>query len=127
MTTTLRKAARMMAVVTLLTTQAAASERQEPQIDAQRARGELTGQVAARDTDVWRMWLPAGRHRVVVIGNGNTDLDLYVDAAPGRRLAVDDGETDRCVGEFHLRRAGYVEIRIRNLGRVYNEYRMFVR
>lgn len=64
---------------------------------------------------------------MTVVGDGDTDLDLYVDSAGGRRLAVDDEQTDYCVGEFYMRRSGYIEIRIRNLGRVYNEYRIIVR
>lgn len=100
---------------------------QDGRYDQQRAPGNLTGQVGARDTDIWRVWVPAGRHSVIVIGDGDTDLDLYVDNASGHRLAVDDDETDYCVGEFYMRRGGYIEIRIRNLGRVYNEYQMIVR
>ena len=133
--TTLTKMAMGVLTMALLTALPAAAQGRRATVDqledgrlgAQRARGELTGQVAAHDTDTWRMWLSAGRHQVVVRGDGDTDLDLYVDGASGRRLAVDDDETDDCVGEFYLRRAGYVEIRIRNLGRVYNEYQMNVR
>ena len=102
-------------------------QNQENQVETQRSRNRLTGQVAARDTDAWHMWLEAGRHEVVVEGDGRTDLDLYIDGASGRRLAMDDDETDQCSATFYLRRSGYVEIRIRNLGRTYNEYWLRVR
>lgn len=89
--------------------------------------GRAVRRVRAYQTDHVRVWLSAGRHEVRVRGDGDTDLDLYVRDHSGRTLAVDEGVTDYCRGSFFLRRGGYVEIRVRNLGRVYNQYELVVR
>ncbi len=90
------------------------------------AQGARVSRVATFQADSWSVWVSAGWHRVVVDGDGDTDLDLYVTDTAGNRLAVDDDETDYCVGRFYMRSAGYIQIRIRNLGDVYNEYQISV-
>ena len=90
------------------------------------AQSGTVSRVRGYQTDTWSVWVSAGWHRVVVDGDGDTDLDLYVLDAAGRRLATDDDATDYCVGSFYMPRTGYIEIRIRNLGSVYNEYEITV-
>jgi hypothetical protein len=82
-------------------------------------------QVQAYDTDVWRVWVPGNRDvRVTVRGDGDTDLDLFVyDAGSGRLLGMDNDYTDYCVTTFRSPRGGrWLEIHVRNLGGVWNEY-----
>ena len=78
--------------------------------------------VRANDTDTWRVWVPAGSHRVVVRGDGDTDLDCFVYDRFGTSLGRDIDYTDFCVVDFYQPASGYITIRIRNLGSVYNEY-----
>jgi hypothetical protein len=94
---------------------------------ALRASDSTVSRVRAYQMDSWRIWVSAGWHRVTVDGDGDTDLDLYVRAADGHLLDSDDDETDFCVTSFFMARGGYIEIYVRNLGRVSNEYELTVR
>jgi hypothetical protein len=78
--------------------------------------------VEAFDTDTWTLWASAGSRRIVVDGDGDTDLDCYVYDLSGRLLAKDDDGTDYCILDFYRRRGGDVEVRIVNLGSVWNRY-----
>ena len=79
--------------------------------------------VRAHATDVWQARVYAGvPARVIVNGDGDTDLDLYIYDASGRLLASDDDFTDYCIGTFIPRFTGDVTIRIVNRGSVYNDY-----
>ncbi len=83
--------------------------------------------VRAFATDTWRIWVVAGQvYSVVVNGDGDTDLDLFV-SDPYGWLGVDDDRTDYCVVRFRARTTGYIDVRIRNLGSVYNRYVITVR
>jgi len=77
--------------------------------------------VEAFDTDFWRV--QAGHSfRVVVAGDGDTDLDLYVyDAVTGQLLGSDDDDTDYCVVRGYSS-SGRLVIRITNRGSVWNRY-----
>ena len=56
------------------------------------------------------------------------DIDLEViDEATGRLLAVDDDGTSYCIGDFYKARAGYITIRVANLGRFSNTYNVYIR
>jgi hypothetical protein len=80
------------------------------------------------DTDVWRVWVPAGSNRVVVAAGSHTDIDLeVVDETTGRLLAVDNDGTSYCIGDIYMPYAGYIQIRIDNLGRFSNGYNVHVR
>jgi len=87
-----------------------------------------TDRVLPYDTDVWRVWVPAGSGRVVVEGGTHTDLDLSVyDESTGRLLAVDDDRTSYCIGDFFKGRSGWIEVRVENLGGTSNGYSISVR
>lgn len=90
---------------------------------AQFARSD---RVLAFDTDTWRVWAPAGQTRVVVNGDGDTDLDCWVYDRYGNLLGSDTDATDLCVISFRNPNSGTLTIRIRNLGSVYNEYDLTV-
>ena len=80
--------------------------------------------VLAYHTDTWNTWAPDGFNRLVVEGDGDTDLDCYVYDRFGRLVGVDDDGTDFCVIGFENAGAGRVRIQVRNLGGVYNRYRL---
>jgi len=97
--------------------------------DAVRPLGRVGGtthhrdQVEAQMTDVYRITFVRGESAVVrVIGDGDTDLDLYVYDENGRLVAEDSDSTDYCVVSWTPRWTGTFTVKIVNLGRVYNAY-----
>jgi hypothetical protein len=59
---------------------------------------------------------------VIVNGDGDTDLDLYIYDQFGNLVALDDDRTDYCVARWLPRRSQVYRVVIENLGSVYNEY-----
>ena len=62
--------------------------------------------------------------QVIVSGDLDTDLDLYVYDQFGNLVASDDDESDQCVGSWIPAWTGRFTIRIVNRGSVYNDYRI---
>ncbi len=58
--------------------------------------------------------------RLIVSGDGDTDLDIYVYDEYGNLADSDSDNTDYCVAEWTPRRNGQFKIVIKNRGRVYN-------
>lgn len=91
--------------------------------------GASSGAIYHRDsvnpgqTDIYTVVFNGGEvARVMVLGDGDTDLDLYILDEYGNEIARDSDYTDRCVVSFTPRWTGKFKVRIRNLGRVYNRY-----
>lgn len=81
--------------------------------------------VRAHSTDSYTIYFHGGElARVAVRGDGDTDLDLYIYDENGNLIARDTGRTDYCVVRFRPRWTGRFTVRIKNLGRVYNRYRL---
>ena len=59
-----------------------------------------------------------------VSGDGDTDLDLYVYDERGNLIASDTDRSDECVVAWTPRWTGPFIVRVKNLGGVYNRYRM---
>ncbi|MBR6592363.1 MAG: hypothetical protein IKK81_07075 [Prevotella sp.] len=79
--------------------------------------------VNAGATDVYNISFRGGElAMVVVIGDGDTDLDLYVYDSYGNLIARDADYTDNCVVTWTPRWTGKFRIKIVNRGRVYNSY-----
>jgi hypothetical protein len=79
--------------------------------------------VEAYATDVYRVAFYGGElARVRVIGDGDTDLDLYVLDENGHVIASDTGDTDICELVWQPLWTGPFTIRVVNLGGVYNRY-----
>lgn len=75
--------------------------------------------------NVYRLTFQGGRvARLLVLGDGDTDLDLRVYDQNGNLVASDLDFTDQCVVEFTPRWTGEFTVEIRNLGNVYNRYTM---
>jgi hypothetical protein len=94
--------------------------------DAGHSTTDRSGRVAAFETDTWTVWTAAGVRRLVVNGDGSTDLDCYANNLSGRLLGKDDGRTDRCVVGFTRYGSGNVKIQIVNIGAVWNRYELRV-
>lgn len=84
-----------------------------------------TTTVRARATDVFRVQFVAGEMAAVSIaGDGDTDLDLYVYDENGNEICRSVSTVDRETCRFRPRWTGYFRIEVRNLGNVYNRYRI---
>ena len=98
--------------------------------DAEKAtRGVVTGpvyrrdRILATDTDYWRFTFRGGEPAIVIVsGDADTDLDLWIYDENGNLIASDTDSTDQCVCSFRPRWTGTFIIKIKNYGRVYNNY-----
>ena len=74
-------------------------------------------------TDIYTIsFYGQSKAEVAVIGDGDTDLDLYVYDENGNFIASDADLTDRCYVSFYPRWTGPFRIKIVNRGGVYNNY-----
>jgi hypothetical protein len=88
---------------------------------------ERVSRVEAFETDIWTVWVSQGATHVEVNGDDDTDLDCYVyDKRSGQLLDKDVDSTDFCIMDFTKHSRGNIEIRIENLGNVWNRYRLTV-
>ena len=89
------------------------------------AWAQQVARVGAFSSASWNLWGNAGETiTVTVIGDGDTDLDLYILDGNGRVVVADEDASDYCVVRFTVTRGGYFTVMVRNLGGVYNEYRI---
>jgi hypothetical protein len=80
-----------------------------------RADDAATGVVRLGMTDVIKATIHVGHlAEVAVLGDGYTDLDLYIYDPAGRLVGKDDDETDRCYVRFFPRTSGIYTIKIVN-------------
>jgi hypothetical protein len=80
-------------------------------------------QVDAEMTDVYNVAFYAEQEAIVeVLGDGDTDLDLYIYDENGNLIDSDTDNTDHCVCSFTPKWTGKFVIKVKNLGTVYNEY-----
>lgn len=94
---------------------------------AQAQRATHYDQVEAHTTDVYSgVFFDTGPCWIEVQGDGDTDLDLYVYDEDNNLILLrqDTGPTDRCRVEFNAAGPGTCRIEIKNLGNVYNRYKL---
>ncbi len=81
--------------------------------------------VRAGDTDTYRVSFVADYlAEILVSGDGDTDLDLYVYDSNGNLIASDTDYTDDCYVRWVPLWTGNFIVKIVNRGRVYNRYVM---
>lgn len=79
--------------------------------------------VPAYSTIEYRVVFRGGENgRVVLQGDHDTDLDLYVFDELGRLVDVDDDHTDTCIASWYASYTQQFTIRVVNRGGVYNEF-----
>lgn len=79
--------------------------------------------VKARTNDDFILTFIGGEvARVVVFGDGDTNLDLYIFDENGNQIVKDTDGTDRCVVEWAPKWTGPFRVRIVNLGNIANQY-----
>ena len=82
--------------------------------------------VLSYDTDIYReVYRAKELAEICIVGDGDTDLDLYIYDENGNLVCEDLGFTDRAYCSWTPRWEGLFEIHVENLGGVYNEYRLF--
>ena len=79
--------------------------------------------VSAGGTDIYNTQFRAGESAIVtVVGDGDTDLDLYIYDNNGNLIDSDTDYSDNCVCTWVPRWTGTFKIKIVNRGNVYNSY-----
>lgn len=79
--------------------------------------------VSARTTDVYQVSFYGGQTaECAVIGDGDTDLDLYIYDENGNLIVKDDDYTDNCYVRWTPRWTGKFTIKIKNRGNISNRY-----
>ncbi|HEX8564467.1 MAG TPA: hypothetical protein VF648_02275 [Pyrinomonadaceae bacterium] len=73
-----------------------------------------------------RIFLNRGYAQIMISGDGDTDLDLYVYDGNGL-LVKADGYSDDEVVNLTIRYSGYFLVKVVNRGNVYNDYTLVVR
>jgi len=98
-----------------------------PALNASPIRGHLKNEsvIWANSTDTYTELLRGGESTTVIVnGDGDTDLDLYIYNDRGQLVASDTDSTDYCVCRFFVTRSARYTIRVVNRGSVYNVYRI---
>lgn len=92
-------------------------------------RGSVVGANTIRDcvegntTDIWKCRFRGGEvARVIVVGDGDTDLDLYIYDENNNLIAQDIDYTDNCVCSWTPMWTGTFTIKIKNRGNILNCY-----
>lgn len=100
--------------------------------DSMRGAETLSGRVAAYGTREYKVTFYGGEWaRVEVLGDGDTDLDLYILDSNGNQVwtrtkaVMDEGPDDECEVEWIPAQTRTYTIRIVNRGRVYNNFELY--
>ncbi|PNW47903.1 UNVERIFIED_CONTAM: hypothetical protein BEN50_11565 [Euhalothece sp. KZN 001] len=98
---------------------------------AEGSRGRVGGparhvdRVLAYTTDQYRIPFRGGRRAAIAVrGDGDTDLDCYVYDENGNLVDSATDYSDTCLLEWYPRWTGSFRLRIKNRGRVYNQYQL---
>jgi len=87
--------------------------------------GGVDDRVGARSTKTYEIGFTAGEPALLtIIGDRDTDLDIYVYDQHGNLVASDTDRSDWTALTWVPKRNGIYTIKIKNLGGVYNSYRM---
>ncbi len=79
--------------------------------------------VLAHQTDNYTISFQGGRRaEIAVVGDGDTDLDLYVRDHNGNLICSDTDYTDRNYCSWYPAWSGSFQVAVENLGNVWNQY-----
>lgn len=86
-----------------------------------------TDRVWAYDSEFYTVNIRGGEAtQVAIIGDHDTDLDLFIYDEDGNLVASDEDGTDTCYAAVTARFGTKIIIEVRNLGRVYNDFEISV-
>ena len=86
----------------------------------------FAARIGDNTTDVYTLTFRADEPVLVAItGEGSSDLDLFVEDETGNRICASDGAGDDEMCRWTPRRTGNFRIRVRNVGKAYDEYRLW--
>jgi hypothetical protein len=86
-----------------------------------------TDTVLAGNTDSYVLAFRGGEQAAVLVsGDGDTDLDLYVTDENGNAICSDTDASDTMLCRWTPAWTGNFGVHVRNLGRVYNNYKLAV-
>lgn len=97
-------------------------------VAAMGSRGDVAGagcyndRVWSHNTDTWTITFTAGSNYVDLSGDGDTDLDLYVYDGSGRLICAGESYYDDEFCSWRQYNTGYMYVKVKNLGGVYNVY-----
>ena len=87
--------------------------------------GQVSERVLAGDYDLYTVRFNGGEEAaVLVVGDGDTDLDLYVYDENDNLVCDDTDSTDTMLCQWTPAWTGNFTVKIKNLGSVYNAYEM---
>lgn len=79
--------------------------------------------IQPRGVDEYKVVFRAGEiASIAVVGDGDSDLDLYVYDENGELVAADEDDTDDCIVRWTPRWTGKYTVHVVNRGRLANEY-----
>lgn len=88
---------------------------------------EHEDRVKANSTDIYTQKFYGGESVAILVeGDGDTDLDLFIYDENGNLIVSDTDEGDTCIAAFTPKWTGTFTIKIMNLGSVYNNYTLYV-
>lgn len=82
--------------------------------------------INARSTDTYEEAFAGGPCAVVVAGDGDTDLDLFIYDRQGNLVCSDTRVGDDCLCQWNAVGTSIYRIDVKNLGSVYNRYMIWV-
>lgn len=85
-----------------------------------------THAVLPGDYNLHRVFLNRGHADIYLSGDGDTDLDLYVYDSGGNEVGRRVGRSDDESMGINIYRSGWFTVKVVNLGRVYNNYQLWV-
>lgn len=74
-----------------------------------------------------RVWLNRGHADVIISGDGDTDLDLYIFDGDGSLAIKREGYSDDESACLNIARSGYFIIKVVNRGNIYNDYKFWIK
>jgi len=84
---------------------------------------ETQERVLAEDTDIYHTTFKGKEvAKVLVISDGDCDIDLFVYDENGNLVAKDDDDTPHCLAEWTPKWTGSFTIKVKNWGSVYSDY-----
>ncbi len=97
-------------------------------------RGRVGGPTTHKDTvkagatDIYNIPFYGNEEAsVLVIGDGDTDLDLFIYDDNDNFITSDTDSGDTCLAQWTPRRTGKFKVKIKNYGNVYNRYTLYVK